>query len=192
MSLMRLRGEHRQSRSNGSPLRDERYVKKLSNLLCLTKCGFYDRFEEGGSVCLNMGTQCRAHEPATVTFFKHRRFRTKPEKLLLYLAFALVLCQCCSRNDACEAVWQVSSSSQNSARVIYFKGHGPCGCQRQKGFKGSLRGSWLDGSNKSKVLTSFKGYRASGSSWRGSRLQRYNMSKFFNKFQSSRLSGVKG
>ena len=40
----------------GSPLRDERYVNKLSNLLCLTECGFYDRLEEGGSVGPNMGT----------------------------------------------------------------------------------------------------------------------------------------
>ena len=42
--------------SEESPLRDERYVKKLSNLLCLTRCGFYDRLEEGGLVGPNMGT----------------------------------------------------------------------------------------------------------------------------------------
>ena len=43
------------TRSGRSPLRDERYVKKLSNLLCLIRCGFYDRLEEGGLVCPNMG-----------------------------------------------------------------------------------------------------------------------------------------
>ena len=43
-------------RSEGSPLRDERYVNKLSNLLCLTECGFYDRLEEGGLVGPNMDT----------------------------------------------------------------------------------------------------------------------------------------
>ena len=31
-------------------------------------------------------------------------------------------------------------------------GHGPCGCQGSKGFKGSLRGSWLKRSKASKVL----------------------------------------
>ena len=41
-----------------------------------------------------------------------------------------------------------------------------------------MRGSWIQRSNKSKVLTSFKGYRASEFSLRGSRLQRSNMSKF--------------
>ena len=35
-------------------LRDERYVDKLSNLLSLTECGFYDLLEEDGLFCLNM------------------------------------------------------------------------------------------------------------------------------------------
>ena len=39
-----------------STLRDERYVNKLSNLLCLTGWGFYDRLEEGGLVGPNMDT----------------------------------------------------------------------------------------------------------------------------------------
>ena len=36
--------------------------------------------------------------------------------------------------------------------MIYFKGHGPCACQGSKGFKGFLRGSWLQRSKMSKVL----------------------------------------
>ena len=40
--------------SEGPPLRDGRWVNKLSNLLCLTGCGFHDRLEEGGLVCPNM------------------------------------------------------------------------------------------------------------------------------------------
>ena len=56
--------------SKGSPLRDERYVNKLSNLLCLTGCGFYDRLEEGGLVGPNMDTWCRARELATAIFSK--------------------------------------------------------------------------------------------------------------------------
>jgi len=38
-----------------STLRDERYVNKLSNLLCLTGCGYHDHLEKGGLVGPNMG-----------------------------------------------------------------------------------------------------------------------------------------
>ena len=37
-----------------STLRDERYVNKLSNLLCLTGCGYHDHLEKGGLVGPNM------------------------------------------------------------------------------------------------------------------------------------------
>ena len=40
--------------SEGPPLRDRRYVNKLSNLLSLTECGFYDHLEEDGLFYLNM------------------------------------------------------------------------------------------------------------------------------------------
>ena len=30
-----------------------------------------------------------------------------------------------------------------SSRMVYLAGHGPCACQGSKGFKGSLRDSWL-------------------------------------------------
>ena len=38
----------------GTILRDGRYVNKLSNLLSLTECGFYDHLEEDGLFYLNM------------------------------------------------------------------------------------------------------------------------------------------
>ena len=38
----------------GTSLRDGRYVNKLSNLLSLTECGFYDHLEEDGLFYLNM------------------------------------------------------------------------------------------------------------------------------------------
>ena len=38
----------------GTILRDRRYVKKLSNLLSLTECGFYGHLEEDGLFYLNM------------------------------------------------------------------------------------------------------------------------------------------
>ena len=69
-------------RSEGSTLRDERYVNKLSNLLCLTGCGFYDRLEEGGLVGPNMDTWCRARELATVIFSNIAALDQKLKKLL--------------------------------------------------------------------------------------------------------------
>ena len=92
--------------SEGPPLRDGRWVDKLSNLLCLTGCGFYACLEEGGLVGPNMGTWCRAHELATATISNIAPVRTKTEKLL---QCNLALLPCCSRNDArngaCKAVW---------------------------------------------------------------------------------------
>ena len=57
-----------------------------------------------------------------------------------------------------------------------------------------MRGSWLQRSNKSKVLTSFKGSRASGHSLRGSWLQKCNMSKSskVSKALGRQVSKVKG
>ena len=98
--LARIRAS--KSWSEEPPLRDGRQVNKLSNLLYLTRCGFYDCLEEGGLVGPIMGTWCRAHELATVIFFKHCAFTTKTEKPL---QCNLALLPCCSRNDAYEAVW---------------------------------------------------------------------------------------
>ena len=43
----------------GTILRDGRYVNKLSNLVSLTECRFYDHLEEDGLFCFNMGMYCR-------------------------------------------------------------------------------------------------------------------------------------
>ena len=63
-----------------------------------------------------------------------------------------------------------------------------------EGVQGFLRGSWLQRSNKSKVLTSFTGSRASEFSLRGSWLRRSNMSKFLkvSKFLGHQVSKVEG
>ena len=60
-------------------------MDKLSNLLYLTRCGFYDYLEEGGLAGHNMGTWCRAHKLATATISKIAPVRTKTEKLLQYI-----------------------------------------------------------------------------------------------------------
>ena len=88
-------------RLEGSTLRDERYVNKLSNLLCLTGCGFYDRLEEGGLVGPNMDMQCRVHEPLQLSFSNIAALEQKPNKKLkniqLLLSFA---CHVVLSNDA--------------------------------------------------------------------------------------------
>ena len=72
------------------------------------------------------------------------------------------------------------------------KGHGPCGCKGWKGFKGSLRGSWLHRSNKSKVLTSFKGSRAQGLPCEVHGFKGLICQSSLKSFKGSRTSGVKG
>ena len=67
-------------------------MNKLSNLLCLTRCGFYDFLEEGGLVGPNMGTWCRAHELATVAISNIAPVRTKTEKATsVHFSFAAML-----------------------------------------------------------------------------------------------------
>ena len=74
-----------------------------------------------------------------LSFFKHRSFRTKTEKLLWW---NIALLPCCSRTDArngaCEAVWQVSSRSQNPAMVVYSLGSLTLWVSRVEGFQRSL------------------------------------------------------
>ena len=154
MSPMQLRCDGRQHGRRGRLYAMNGTCEKLSNQLCLTRCGFYVHLEEDGHFYSNMSMYGRLAE--------RNNCPSSQTKLLRSLAFAAMLLR--SRNDACEAVWQVSSRSQHPATVVYFKGHGPWGCQGQKGFKGSLRGSWLHRSNKLKVLTSFKGPKTSWSS----------------------------
>ena len=69
-------------RSEGSPLQDGRQVNKLSNLLCLTGCGFHGHLEKGGLVSPNMGTLCRAHELATLAISNIGLLEQKLKKLL--------------------------------------------------------------------------------------------------------------
>ena len=57
-------------RSGGPSLRNERYVNKLSDLLSLTECRFYDHLEEDGLFCLNMGMYCRPRRPSATVIFK--------------------------------------------------------------------------------------------------------------------------
>ena len=68
---------------------------------------------------------------------------------------------------------------------------------RVEGVQRSLQGPWLQRSNESKVLTSFKGPKASGFSLRGLWLPKYNMSKFSKvskalERQVSKVEGIQG
>ena len=87
--------------SEGPTLRDERCVKKFSNLLCLTRCGFHVHLEEDGHFYSNMSMYGRLAERNNCHFSNYPSSQTK---LLRSLAFAAMLCRCCSRNGACEAV----------------------------------------------------------------------------------------
>ena len=66
--------------SEALPLQDGRYVNKLSNLLCITGCGFHAHLEKGGLVSPNMSTLCRVHELVTLAISNIAPVRTKTEK----------------------------------------------------------------------------------------------------------------
>ena len=63
---------------------------------------------------------------------------------------------------------------------------------RVEGVQGFLRGSWLQRSNESKVLTSFKGSRAQGFNLRGHGFKGLICQSSLKSFKGSRTSGVKG
>ena len=78
-------------------LRDGRCVNKLSNLLCLTGCGFHGHLEKGGLVSPNMGTLCRAYELVSLAISNIGLLEQKLKKLLYtFLALLAML----SSNDA--------------------------------------------------------------------------------------------
>ena len=58
----------------------ERCVKKFSNLLCLTECGFYGHLEEDGLFYLNMDVYCRPRRYPPLTFSKLSRLQNETDK----------------------------------------------------------------------------------------------------------------
>ena len=84
-------------------------MNKLSNLLCLTGCGFHGHLEKGGLVSPDMGTLCRVHELETLAISNIAPVRTKTEETtLVKSSFATMLsferCYIIAF-AACEAVW---------------------------------------------------------------------------------------
>ena len=60
-------------------------MNKLSNLLCLTGCGFHGHLEKGGLVSPNMGTLCRAHELVSSPFSNIGLLEQKLNKTTLHI-----------------------------------------------------------------------------------------------------------
>ena len=120
----------------GTILRDGRYVNKLSNLLSLTECRFYDHLEEDGLFCLNMGMYCRPRRPSATVIFKlspaPKRNPQKQER-------SFVLLPCCSSKRCLLSCMVGLIQLPNSTRVICFQGYGPCGCQGRRGARVSAR-----------------------------------------------------
>ena len=112
--------------SEGPSLRDGRYVNKLSNLLSLTECGFYDRLEEDGLFYLNMGMYCRPRRPSATVIFK---IVSAPKRNPQKRERSFVLLPCCSSKRCLLSCMVGLIQLPNSTRVICFQGHGPCGCQ---------------------------------------------------------------
>jgi hypothetical protein len=116
--------------SEGPSLRDGRYVNKLSNLLSLTECGFYDRLEEDGLFYLNMGMYCRPRRPSATVIFK---IVSAPKRNPQKRERSFVLLPCCSSKRCLLSCMVGLIQLPNSTRVICFQGYGPCGCQGRRG-----------------------------------------------------------
>ena len=122
--------------SEGPSLRDGRYVNKLSNLLSLTECGFYDRLEEDGSFYLNMGMYCRPRRPSATVIFK---IVSAPKRNPQKRERSFVLLPCCSSKRCLLSCMVGLIQLPNSTRVICFQGYGPYGCQGRRGARVSAR-----------------------------------------------------
>ena len=122
--------------SEGPSLRDGRYVNKLSNLLSLTECGFYDRLEEDGLFYLNMGMYCRPRRPSATVIFK---IVSAPKRNPQKRERSFVLLPCCSSKQCLLSCMVGPIQLPNSTRVICFQGYGPCGCQGRRGARVSAR-----------------------------------------------------
>ncbi len=101
LTLRRLRYGHQQRGQRGHLYGTKGAWQKFSNLLCLTRCGFHVHLEEDGHFYSNMSMYGRLAERNNCHFSNYPSSQTK---LLRSLAFAAMLCRCCSRNGACEAV----------------------------------------------------------------------------------------
>ena len=55
-------------------------MNKLSNLLSLTECGFYDHLEEDGLFYLNMDVYCRSRRYSPLSFSKLSRLQNETDK----------------------------------------------------------------------------------------------------------------
>ena len=103
MSLIRLCGERPQLRSEGRLYGTKGTWKNYPTCFALLDVGFMIVLRKAGRYVLIWARSAVLTNLQLSSFSNIAALRTKPEKLLLYLAFALVLCQCCSRKDACEA-----------------------------------------------------------------------------------------
>ena len=134
--------------------------EKLSNLMCLTRCGFYDHLEEGGLVYLNMSMWCRAHGTYNFHFSNCRSSRTKPEKLQRSLAFAMLLFE-----TKLMELYGRSHPAHKACKDGLPYGSRTLWVSRGEGIQEFLTRSWLERSQTSKVLKSFKGPRSSSFQW---------------------------
>ena len=117
MSLMRLCDEHPQSRSEGHLYELKDTLKNYPTCFALLNVGFTVILRRAGWYVL---IWARTAVPANLQLSSFQTSQLLEQNLKNYFS-VIVLCQCCSRNDASEAVWQVSPSSQRRENGL------PCG-----------------------------------------------------------------
>ena len=134
--------------SDGSPLWDERYVKNSPTCCALLNVGFMIVLRRVGWYVL---IWARRAVPTNLQLSSFQTSQLLEQNLKNYFS-ALVLCQCCSRNDAVK-LYGRSHPAPNLYEGDLLSGSWALWVSRVEGVQGFLRGSWLQRSNESNVFT---------------------------------------
>ena len=126
--------------SDGSPLWDERYVKNSPTGCALLNVGFMVVLRRAGWYVL---IWARRVVPTNLQLSSFQTSQLLEQNLKHYFS-VLVLCRCCSRNDAVE-LYGRSHPAHNAARMVYHIDHRPCGCQGIQVLIGRSKGHGLNG-----------------------------------------------
>ena len=155
MSLMRLRGEHRQHGRTGHLYETKGTWKNSPTCCALLNVGFMIVLRRAGWYVL---IWARRAVPTNLQLSSFQTSQLLEQNLKNYFS-VLVLCQCCSRNDAVK-LYGRSHPAPNLYEGDLLSGSWTLWVSRVEGVQGFLRGSWLQRSNWVEGLNKLQRFQA--------------------------------